>query len=210
MGFAPLGPLPGFYPGPAGDLKRSTDPSPTHAPPNHKSWIRPWLLRLYVNRIMDTGLSFLDWGFPIMLFSLSFRISPEFLLLKNIDMYILLSLIAWPWLYWGKCLIPKLTILFFDFFFIQRFYILKIWNLNLYSDRNDIHWMHSFNVYGYRLKSTDIVAVKDITDFKDIRHRTPDDLIHTSSFSHVSILARFLPWCNVLSFRVTIALNSSL
>ena len=28
----PLGPLPGFYPGPAGDLKRSPDPSPTHAP----------------------------------------------------------------------------------------------------------------------------------------------------------------------------------
>jgi hypothetical protein len=31
-GFAPLGPLPGFYPGPAGDIKRSPDPSPTHAP----------------------------------------------------------------------------------------------------------------------------------------------------------------------------------
>ena len=32
--FAPLGPLPGFYPGPAGDwLRRSPDPSPTHAPP---------------------------------------------------------------------------------------------------------------------------------------------------------------------------------
>ena len=31
-GFSPLGPLPGFYPGPAGDLKRSPDPSPTHAP----------------------------------------------------------------------------------------------------------------------------------------------------------------------------------
>ena len=30
--FAPLGPLPGFYPGPAGDLKRSPDPSPTHSP----------------------------------------------------------------------------------------------------------------------------------------------------------------------------------
>ena len=29
-------------PGPAGDLKRSPDPSPTHAPPpNPKSWIRP-------------------------------------------------------------------------------------------------------------------------------------------------------------------------
>ena len=43
-GFAPLGPLPGFYPGPAGNLKRSPDPSPTHALPNHKFWIRPWLL----------------------------------------------------------------------------------------------------------------------------------------------------------------------
>ena len=32
-GLSPLGPLPGFYPGPAGDLKRSPDPSPTHAPP---------------------------------------------------------------------------------------------------------------------------------------------------------------------------------
>ena len=32
-GKAPLGPLPGFYSGPAGDLKRSPDPSPTHAPP---------------------------------------------------------------------------------------------------------------------------------------------------------------------------------
>jgi len=31
-GFAPLGHLPGFCPGPAGDLKRSPDPSPTHAP----------------------------------------------------------------------------------------------------------------------------------------------------------------------------------
>jgi hypothetical protein len=32
--------------------------------------------------------------------------------------------------------------------------------------------MNSFNVYGYRLKSTDIVVMKDITDFKDIRHQT--------------------------------------
>jgi hypothetical protein len=32
--------------------------------------------------------------------------------------------------------------------------------------------MNSFNVYGYRLKSTDIVAMKDITDFKDIRDLT--------------------------------------
>ena len=29
---APLGPLPGLCLGPAGDLKRSPDPSPTHAP----------------------------------------------------------------------------------------------------------------------------------------------------------------------------------
>jgi hypothetical protein len=28
--------------------------------------------------------------------------------------------------------------------------------------------MNSFNVYRYRLKSTDIDAMKDITDFKDI------------------------------------------
>jgi hypothetical protein len=31
-------------PGPAGDLKRPPDPSHTHAPPNHKSWIRRWIL----------------------------------------------------------------------------------------------------------------------------------------------------------------------
>jgi hypothetical protein len=39
--------------------------------------------------------------------------------------------------------------------------------------------MNSFNVYGYRLKSTDNVAMKDKTD---IRHLTglsnPDDLRH--------------------------------
>ena len=40
-GLAPLDPLPGLCLGPAGDLKRSPDPSPTHAPTNHKSWIRP-------------------------------------------------------------------------------------------------------------------------------------------------------------------------
>ena len=28
-----MGPLSGLYPGPAGDLKRSPDPLPTHAPP---------------------------------------------------------------------------------------------------------------------------------------------------------------------------------
>jgi hypothetical protein len=31
------GPLTGLCPGPAGDLKRSPDPSSTHAPTNHKS-----------------------------------------------------------------------------------------------------------------------------------------------------------------------------
>ena len=41
-GFVPLDPLLGLCPGPAGDLKRSPDPSPTHAPPNPKSLIRPW------------------------------------------------------------------------------------------------------------------------------------------------------------------------
>ena len=44
VGFVPLDPLLGLCPGPAGDLKRSPDPSPTHAPPNPKSWIRPWVL----------------------------------------------------------------------------------------------------------------------------------------------------------------------
>ena len=32
-GIRPLGPLPGLCPGPAGDLKRPPDPSPTYAPP---------------------------------------------------------------------------------------------------------------------------------------------------------------------------------
>jgi hypothetical protein len=32
-GFRPPGPLLGLCPGPAGDLKRSPDPSPTHATP---------------------------------------------------------------------------------------------------------------------------------------------------------------------------------
>jgi hypothetical protein len=36
---APRGP-----PWPAGYLQRSPDPSPTFAPPNTKSWIRPWIL----------------------------------------------------------------------------------------------------------------------------------------------------------------------
>ena len=33
VGFVPLDPLLRLCPGPAGDLKRSPDPSPTHAPP---------------------------------------------------------------------------------------------------------------------------------------------------------------------------------
>ena len=41
-GFAPRPPLPGLSPGPAGDLKRSPDSSPTFVPHNTKSWIRPW------------------------------------------------------------------------------------------------------------------------------------------------------------------------
>ena len=40
-GIRPRGSLPGQSPGPAGDLKRSPDPSPTFVPPNTKSWIRP-------------------------------------------------------------------------------------------------------------------------------------------------------------------------
>jgi hypothetical protein len=42
-GLGPLGSLLGLCPGPTGDRMRSPDPSPTHAPPNHKSWIRPWI-----------------------------------------------------------------------------------------------------------------------------------------------------------------------
>ena len=48
-GYSPLSPLPGFYPGPAGDLKWSPDPSPTHGPSNHKSWIRPWQQRVVLD-----------------------------------------------------------------------------------------------------------------------------------------------------------------
>ena len=32
--------------------------------------------------------------------------------------------------------------------------------------------MNSFNVYGYRLKSTDVIAMKDITDFRDMIYLT--------------------------------------
>jgi hypothetical protein len=54
-GQSPPGPIPGFYPGPAGDLKRSPDPLPTHAPPppNHKSWIRPWYVSWIYNYICN-------------------------------------------------------------------------------------------------------------------------------------------------------------
>jgi hypothetical protein len=57
-GIAPLGPLPGFYPGPAWDLKRSPDPSPTHAPPlttNHGS-VPVYHLRLRVESTLFCNL----------------------------------------------------------------------------------------------------------------------------------------------------------
>ena len=41
-GLCPRDPLPGLCPGPAGNLKRSPDLSPTFVPPNTKSWIHPW------------------------------------------------------------------------------------------------------------------------------------------------------------------------
>ena len=50
-----LGPLPEFYPGPAGDLKRSPDPSPTHAPPlptNPGS--APDIILVYSRRSLET------------------------------------------------------------------------------------------------------------------------------------------------------------
>jgi hypothetical protein len=101
------------------------------------------------------------------------------------------------------------------FFFLYKDFILKIWNLNLYSDRNDIHWMNSFNVYGYHLNSTDIVAMKDITDFKDIRHLT--GLSNTWWFKAYSILFTcfnlsqvFALMQCILSFSVMMALKSCL
>jgi hypothetical protein len=45
-GLRPLSTLPELCNGPAGDPKRSPDTSPTHAPPNHKSWIRPCYLHV--------------------------------------------------------------------------------------------------------------------------------------------------------------------
>ena len=42
-GLSPWTPYQGSVLEPLGDLKRSPDPSHTHAPPNPKSWIRPWL-----------------------------------------------------------------------------------------------------------------------------------------------------------------------
>ena len=75
--------------------------------------------------------------------------------------------------------------------------------------------MNSFNVYSYRLKSTDIVVMKDITDFKDIRHLT--GLSNTWWFKAYSILftcfnlSRVLALIQcILSFSVTIALKSCL
>jgi hypothetical protein len=55
---------PGPCLGPAGDLKRSSGPSPTHAPPNHKSWIRPWyryekVLRTLCIVLLKWNVSFL-------------------------------------------------------------------------------------------------------------------------------------------------------
>ena len=50
VGFVFLDPLLGLCPGPAGDLKRSPDPSPMHTPPNPKSWIRPWLQRRRIKK----------------------------------------------------------------------------------------------------------------------------------------------------------------
>jgi hypothetical protein len=38
----PCAPYQGSVLNTLGNLKRSPDPSPTHAPPNPKSWIRPW------------------------------------------------------------------------------------------------------------------------------------------------------------------------
>ena len=37
----PWAPYQGSAYDPLGDIKRFPDPLPTHAPPNHKSWIRP-------------------------------------------------------------------------------------------------------------------------------------------------------------------------
>jgi hypothetical protein len=39
----PCAPYQGSVMDPLGDHKRSPDPSPTHAPPNPKSWVRPLL-----------------------------------------------------------------------------------------------------------------------------------------------------------------------
>jgi hypothetical protein len=64
----------------------------------------------------------------------------------------------------GRNYIPKLTILF-----IQKIVFKKKKNL-FRKKRYPLNEL--FNVYGYRLKSTDIVVMKDITDFKDIRHQT--------------------------------------
>jgi hypothetical protein len=43
-GLCPRDPLTGLCPGPAGDLKRSPDPSPTFVPPNAKSFLCIWFI----------------------------------------------------------------------------------------------------------------------------------------------------------------------
>ena len=69
----------GLCPGPAGDRMRSPDPSPTHAPPppNHKSWIRPWLPKVLFQLAhfhrLTWGNYFLEliyfWGDVLLYFS---------------------------------------------------------------------------------------------------------------------------------------------
>ena len=51
----PLGPLTGLCPGPAGDLMRSPDPSPTHAPLITNPGTAPDILRHYDNKFASTG-----------------------------------------------------------------------------------------------------------------------------------------------------------
>ena len=75
--------------------------------------------------------------------------------------------------------------------------------------------MISFNVCGYRLKSTNIVAMEDITDFKDIRDLT--GLSNTRWIkAYIILFTRFnlspvlaLMQC-ILSLSVTITLKSCL
>jgi hypothetical protein len=39
----------------------SSDPSPTHAPPNHKSWIRPWLFHMSIQWLYTTQWLVTKW-----------------------------------------------------------------------------------------------------------------------------------------------------